>query len=109
MKRGSHEAYNLQRRRRRTQTLQGVSISQHQGREHQRAEPENESLAGAADTLRASGEQRLGPFKINFEFKVLNVFSRHKDGILQLGLAYPAAGFASLLKQQSTDSICWLL
>lgn len=37
-------------RRRRARTLRRVSISQHQGREHQRAEPENESLAGAADT-----------------------------------------------------------
>lgn len=36
--------------RRRAWTLRRVSISQHQGREHQRAEPENESLAGAADT-----------------------------------------------------------
>lgn len=39
-----------QRRRRAAWTLRRVSISQHQGHEHQGAEPENESLAGAADT-----------------------------------------------------------
>lgn len=87
MKPGSQGAPPLPERRRRAQTLRRVSISQHQGREHQRAEPENESLAGAADIPRAPGDRRLGPFKINFEFKLLNVFSRCKEGTLQAGLA----------------------
>lgn len=84
------------RRRRRTPIPRRVSISQHQGREHQRTEPENESLAGAADTPRAPGERRLGPFKINFEFKLLNVFSRRKEGTLQAGLAVASAGLGTL-------------
>lgn len=84
------------RRRRRTPTPRRVSISQHKGREHQRAEPENESLAGAADTPQAPGERRLGPFKINFEFKLLNVFSRRKEGTLQAGLAVASAQLGTL-------------
>lgn len=66
------------------------------GREHQGAEPENESLAGAAATPRVPGDRRLGPFKINFEFKLLNVFSRRKEGILQADLAQQAAWFCFL-------------